>query len=447
MMTEIITYLFIAIVFALIGLFIGKLLSKLNFEKDKTALEKEKSTLEERLILLQQSKENTENNFIESQIVLKNNQLEKEKLITTNARQDSEIQNLQIKLTENKGEVEKLNEKFTKEFENLATKILDENSTKFKTQNKESISAILNPLKEKIEGFEKKVTETQEKSIGMHSALREQLGHLKDLNLQMSKEAINLTKALKGDNKTQGDWGETQLEILLEKAKLTKGIHYSTQGGFRDNEGKVKKPDFIINLPDNRHLIVDSKVSLTAYESYFSSENEIEKEAFLSKHIKSIRDHFKDLSSKKYDTLYEINSPDYVLMFVPIEPALMIALNKVNDLYLEALDKNIVLVSTSTLLATLSTVSSMWRQENQKNNVLEISKQAGALYDQFVNLTEDLIKVGNQLKTVQGSYDSSMKKLTGRGNLIKKVENIKQLGVNTSKKIHQSLLDRANDLD
>jgi len=447
MMTEIITYLFIAIVFALIGLFIGKLLSKLNFEKDKTTLEKEKSTLEERLILLQQSKENTENNFIESQIALKNNQLEKEKLITTNARQDSEIQNLQIKLNENKGEVEKLNEKFTKEFENLATKILDENSTKFKTQNRESISAILNPLKEKIEGFEKKVTETQEKSIGMHSALREQLGHLKDLNLQMSKEAINLTKALKGDNKTQGDWGETQLEILLEKAKLTKGIHYSTQGGFRDNEGKVKKPDFIINLPDNRHLIVDSKVSLTAYESYFSSENEIEKEAFLSKHIKSIRDHFKDLSSKKYDTLYEINSPDYVLMFVPIEPALMIALNKVNDLYLEALDKNIVLVSTSTLLATLSTVSSMWRQENQKNNVLEISKQAGALYDQFVNLTEDLIKVGNQLKTVQGSYDSSMKKLTGRGNLIKKVENIKQLGVNTSKKINQSLLDRANDLD
>ena len=447
MMTEIITYLFIAIVFALIGMFIGKLLSKLNFEKDKTTLEKEKSTLEERLILLQQSKENTENNFIESQIALKNNQLEKEKLITTNARQDSEIQNLQIKLIENKGEVEKLNEKFTKEFENLATKILDENSTKFKTQNKESISAILNPLKEKIEGFEKKVTETQEKSIGMHSALREQLGHLKDLNLQMSKEAINLTKALKGDNKTQGDWGETQLEILLEKAKLTKGIHYSTQGGFRDNEGKVKKPDFIINLPDKRHLIVDSKVSLTAYESYFSSENEIEKEAFLSKHIKSIRDHFKDLSSKKYDTLYEINSPDYVLMFVPIEPALMIALNKVNDLYLEALDKNIVLVSTSTLLATLSTVSSMWRQENQKNNVLEISKQAGALYDQFVNLTEDLIKVGNQLKTVQGSYDSSMKKLTGKGNLIKKVENIKQLGVNTSKKINQSLLDRANDLD
>ena len=446
-MNDLIIYLLIAVIFALIGLFIGKLLSKLNFEKENTTTEKEKATLEERLILLQQSKEITENNFTASQVALKEKQQEKENLITTNTRQDAEIHNLQQKLVENKGEVEKLNEKFTKEFENLATRILDENSTKFKNQNKESISAILNPLKEKIEGFEKKVTETQEKSIGMHSALREQLGHLKDLNLQMSKEAINLTKALKGDNKTQGDWGETQLEILLEKAKLTKGIHYSTQGGFRDDEGKVKKPDFIINLPDNRHLIVDSKVSLTAYEGYFSSENEIEKEAFLSKHIKSIRDHFKDLSSKKYDALYEINSPDYVLMFVPIEPALMIALNKVNDLYLEALDKNIVLVSTSTLLATLSTVSSMWRQENQKKNVLEISKQAGALYDQFVNLTEDLIKVGNQLKTVQGSYDSSMKKLTGRGNLIKKVENIKQLGVSTSKSIHQNLLDRASDAD
>ena len=447
MMNDLIIYFLIALTFSFIGIFIGKLLAKLNFEKEKTVVEKEKSTLEERVALLQQSKDMIENNYIELQKELKSNQQEKEHLITVNTRQESENKNLQLKLDEHKVEVEKLHEKFTKEFENLATKILDDNSTKFKTQNKESISAILNPLKEKIEGFEKKVTETQEKSIGMHSALREQLGHLKDLNLQMSKEAINLTKALKGDNKTQGDWGETQLEILLEKAKLTKGIHYSTQGGFRDDEGKIKKPDFIINLPDNRHLIVDSKVSLTAYEGYFSAENEIEKEAFLSKHIKSIRDHFKDLSSKKYDTLYEINSPDYVLMFVPIEPALMIALNKVNDLYLEALDKNIVLVSTSTLLATLSTVSSMWRQENQKNNVLEISKQAGALYDQFVNLTEDLIKVGNQLKTVQGSYDSSMKKLTGRGNLIKKVENIKQLGVNTSKKINQNLLDRANDLD
>lgn len=243
--------------------------------------------------------------------------------------------------------------------------------------------------------------------------------------------------------------GRNTIGSFIRKSKINKRhpLLYSTQGGFRDDEGRVKKPDFIINLPDNRHLIVDSKVSLTAYERYFSAENEIEKEAFLKKHIESIRKHFKDLSDKKYDTLYEINSPDYVLMFVPIEPALMIALNQVNNLYLEALDKNIVLVSTSTLLATLSTVSSMWRQENQKRNVLEIANQAGKLYDQFVNLTDDLIKVGNQLKTVQGSYDSSMKKLTGKGNLIRKVEVIRELGAKTSKNLNKNLLDRATQDD
>lgn len=370
---------------------------------------------------------------------------EKEYLTIENTKNQTDKANLKEKLELNKQDVEKLQEKFTKEFENLANKILTDNSKTFKEQNKESIEGILNPLKEKIDGFEKKVAESQKESIGMHSALKEQLRGLKDLNLQMSKEAINLTKALKGDSKVQGDWGETQLEMLLEKANLTKGIHFQTQGGYRDDEGKLKKPDFIINLPDDRHLIIDSKVSLTAYESYASNEDEVVKENSLKKHLESLRKHIKDLSSKKYDSLYEINTPDYVLMFVPIEPALMIALNNSNDLYLEALDKNVVLVSTSTLLATLSTVSSMWRQENQKKNVLAIAEQAGKLYDQFVNLTDDLIKVGNQLKTVQGSYDTSMKKLTGKGNLITKVERIKVLGAKTSKNLNKNLLDRASE--
>ncbi|MFT5761514.1 MAG: DNA recombination protein RmuC [Polaribacter sp.] len=370
---------------------------------------------------------------------------EKDSLTIENTKNQTDNTNLKEKLELNKQDVEKLQEKFTKEFENLANKILTDNSKTFKEQNKESIEGILNPLKERIDGFEKKVAESQKESIGMHSALKEQLRGLKDLNLQMSKEAINLTKALKGDSKVQGDWGETQLEMLLEKANLTKGIHFETQGGYRDDEGKLKKPDFIINLPDDRHLIIDSKVSLTAYESYTSSDEEIDKEISLKKHLESLRKHIKDLSSKKYDSLYEINTPDYVLMFVPIEPALMIALNNSNDLYLEALDKNVVLVSTSTLLATLSTVSSMWRQENQKKNVLAIAEQAGKLYDQFVNLTDDLIKVGNQLKTVQGSYDTSMKKLTGKGNLITKVERIKVLGAKTSKNLNKNLLDRTTE--
>ena len=431
MMIDLLIYLIITITSIFIGLFLGRNFTRLKFEKKQ-------ATLEERNTILS-------NSFHEITEDLKNSQLEKEALIATKTRLDTELKNSELKLVENKQELDKIQEKFTKEFENLANKILDEKSSKFTEQNKLNITSILTPLKEKIEVFEKKVSESQKESIGMHSALKEQLNNLKDLNIQMSKEAINLTKALKGDSKTQGDWGETQLEILLEKANLAKDIHFTTQGGYRDEEGRLKKPDFIINLPDNRHLIVDSKVSLTNYEAYFNEEDEKQKEVYLKKHIESIRKHIKELSDKKYESLYEINTPDYVLMFVPIEPAYLLALSNNNQLYLEALDKNVVLVSTSTLLATLSTVSSMWRQENQKKNVLEIANQAGRLYDQFVNLTDDLIKVGNQLKTVQGSYDTSMKKLTGKGNLIKKVEKIKELGAKTSKIMNKNLLDRASE--
>ena len=429
-MMDLLINLIIILAGIFMGLFLGRNFTKLKFEKEHSALEERNSFLNERL-----------NDATED---LKTIQLEKEALIAAKTRLATELKNSENEMQNNKEELNKIQEKFTKEFENLANKILEEKSTKFTEQNKLNITSILNPLKEKIEGFEKKVSESQKESIGMHSALKEQLNNLKDLNLQMSKEAINLTKALKGDSKAQGDWGETQLEILLEKANLAKNIHFTTQGGYRDEDGRLKKPDFIINLPDKRHLIVDSKVSLTNYEAYFNAEDEEQKKLHLKRHIESIRKHIKELSEKKYETLYEINTPDYVLMFVPIEPAYLLALNNNNQLYLEALDKNVVLVSTSTLLATLSTVSSMWRQENQKNNVLEIANQAGRLYDQFVNLTDDLIKVGTQLKTVQGSYDTSMKKLTGKGNLVKKVEKIRELGAKTSKIMNKNLLDRAS---
>ena len=432
MMTDLFIYLIITLVSIFIGFFLGKSLAKLKFERKHAALEERNSFLDRSL-----NETNDE---------LKNTQLEKEALIASKTRLATELKNSDEKIAKNKEELNTIQEKFTKEFENLANKILEEKSTKFTEQNKLNITSILNPLKEKIEGFEKKVSESQKESVGMHSALKEQLNSLKDLNLQMSKEAINLTKALKGDSKAQGDWGETQLEILLEKANLAKDIHFTTQGGYRDEDGRLKKPDFIINLPDKRHLIVDSKVSLTNYEAYFNADDEEQKKIHLKKHIESIRKHIRELSEKKYESLYEINAPDYVLMFVPIEPAYLLALNNNNSLYLEALDKNVVMVSTSTLLATLSTVSSMWRQENQKKNVLEIANQAGRLYDQFVNLTDDLIKVGTQLKTVQGSYDTSMKKLTGKGNLVKKVEKIRELGAKTSKIMNKNLLDRASEV-
>tara|TARA_B100000768_G_scaffold182056_1_gene208984 strand:- start:9551 stop:10849 length:1299 start_codon:yes stop_codon:yes gene_type:complete len=431
MMMDLLIYLIITLVSIFIGIFLGKNLAKLKLGRKYAALK-------ERNYLLDRSLNETNDE-------LKNTQLEKEALIATKTRLATELKNSDEKIAKNKEELNTIQEKFTKEFENLANKILEEKSTKFTEQNKLNITSILNPLKEKIEGFEKKVSESQKESVGMHSALKEQLNSLKDLNLQMSKEAINLTKALKGDSKAQGDWGETQLEILLEKANLVKDIHFTTQGGYRDEDGRLKKPDFIINLPDKRHLIVDSKVSLTNYEAYFNADNEEQKKIHLKKHIESIRKHIRELSEKKYESLYEINAPDYVLMFVPIEPAYLLALNNNNSLYLEALDKNVVMVSTSTLLATLSTVSSMWRQENQKKNVLEIANQAGRLYDQFVNLTDDLIKVGTQLKTVQGSYDTSMKKLTGKGNLVNKVEKIRELGAKTSKIMNKNLLDRASE--
>ena len=468
---EMIYILLSLLIGGLIGLFISKKISGLQAEKDLAAgdekfnlLLKEKeyqqNNAKENIARLEQSllesKNEQEKLIVNGKIDLeelryqKEEQLselakEKELLAVSLERADAKTEELTIDLRENKAEIEKLQEKFTKEFENLANKILEEKSKTFSDQNQKNINDILKPLQEKIQSFEKKVEDTNKESIDRNSGLRQQIESLKDLNNKMSAEAVNLTKALKGDNKVQGDWGETQLEVILETAKLTKEIHYTPQGGHRDDSGKLKKPDFIINLPDDRQLIIDSKVSLTNYEAYYSADDDTNREIYLNKHIDSIKKHIKELSEKKYADLYEINTPDYVIMFVPIEPALMLALTKNNNLYLDALDKNIVLVSISTLLATLSTVSSMWRQENQKKNILEIASQASKLYDQFVNLTDDLLKVGNQLKTVQGSYDSSMRKLTGKGNLIRKVENIKDLGVITNKNFNQNLIDRASE--
>jgi len=435
MMNELIIYLLITVIAILLGIFVGGLLAKVKSEG-----------LEGRNESLQEINEKSERTINELQEEIKEVQLAKEVLVIENTKQESQLQNLQLKYDENQKDVEKLQEKFTKEFENLANKILEEKSSKFTEKNKENLATILNPLKERIEGFEKKVETTHKESIDYHAALRQQIIGLKELNLQMSKEAVNLTKALKGDSKAQGDWGETQLQLLLEKANLTRDIHYTTQGGYRDEENNLKKPDFVINLPDNRHLIIDSKVSLTAYEAYFNEEDSSLKEEHLKKHIESIRKHFKELSEKKYADLYGINSPDYVLMFVPIEPALMLALGKVNNLYLEALDKNVVLVSTSTLLATLSTVSSLWRQENQKKNVIEIARQAGALYDKFEGLLKDLIGIGKKIDDSKKDYNAAMNKLVeGRGNLINSVEKLKKLGAKTEKSLPENIIDRAAD--
>ena len=370
-----------------------------------------------------------------------------------------ELMNLRTELGAKNEEIKHLNEKLEElnsskkedetrlkeTFKNLANQILENNSEKFKKQNKEQIGDLLSPLGKELEQFKNKVEQTNKEHIQRNSALTEKIRSLESLNLKLSQDAINLTNALKGDSKTQGDWGEIQLEVLLEKSGLMDGVHFSTQGGYKDEEGKTKKPDFIVHLPENKHLIIDSKVSLTAYEAYYNAEDEAHKEIALKKHIDSIRNHFNELSGKNYPSLYGINAPDHVLMFVPIEPALMLALHQDQRIYLDALDKNIVLLSTSTLLATLSTIASIWKQEDQKRNVLEIAKEGGLLYDKFEGFISDLLTVGNSLKNSQESYEKAMNKLVeGRGNIIKKVENLKSLGAKTKKSLPQKIVDRAS---
>ena len=358
---------------------------------------------------------------------------------------NEEIKHLKEKLEELSSSKKEDETRLKETFKNLANQILENNSEKFRKQNKEQIGDLLSPLGKELEQFKNKVEQTNKEHIQRNSALTEKIRSLESLNIKLSQDAINLTNALKGDSKTQGDWGEIQLEVLLEKSGLMDGVHFSTQGGYKDEEGKTKKPDFIIHLPENKHLIIDSKVSLTAYEAYYNSDDEAHKEIALKKHIDSIRNHFNELSGKNYPSLYGINAPDHVLMFVPIEPALMLALHQDQRIYLDALDKNIVLLSTSTLLATLSTIASIWKQEDQKRNVLEIAKEGGLLYDKFEGFISDLLTVGNSLKNSQESYEKAMNKLVeGRGNIIKKVENLKSLGAKTKKSLPQKIVDRAS---
>jgi len=342
-------------------------------------------------------------------------------------------------------ELEKRQEQLRKDFEILATKILDEKSEKFTLQNKENIKQILNPLQDKIQLFEKKVEDTQIRSVKMHSALEEQLKGLKDLNQQMTKEATNLTKALKGDSKMQGNWGELVLERVLEKSGLEKDREYFVQQSFNLPDGTRVLPDVVLYLPDNKKMIIDSKVSLTDYERYVNAEDH-ERPHFLKAHINSIRKHVDQLSEKKYEDLYDIESPDFVLLFVPIEPAFAIAINEDNSIYNKAFEKNIVIVTPATLLATLRTVDTMWNNEKQQRNAIEIARQAGALYDKFEGLVSDLMGVGKKIDAAKTDYSAAMNKLVeGRGNLITSVEKLKKLGAKAKKSLPEIIIKRSEE--
>tara|TARA_B110001454_G_scaffold42546_1_gene41742 strand:- start:101 stop:1246 length:1146 start_codon:yes stop_codon:yes gene_type:complete len=330
------------------------------------------------------------------------------------------------------------------EFKNLANEIFEEKSKKFSSNNKESISTILDPLKERIQNFENKVEKSNQANSEWNGRLQEQIKSLKELNLQMSKEAENLTHALKGDSKTQGNWGELQVENILKKVGLKEGVGYYKEKNFKNEDDDNQRPDYIVNLPDGKNIIIDSKVSLTAYANYFNTKNSDEKKNLLKDHVKSVNNHIKSLSEKNYQNL-ELNQPDYILMFIANEPALGLALIEDSQIYDKALENNIIIVSTSTLLATLSTVAFMWKQDNQNKHALEIARQAGALYDKFCSFSDELIKVGSNIDSTKKTYSGAMKKLVdGKDNLVRKSERLRELGAKASKKINSKLIDRAD---
>ncbi len=330
----------------------------------------------------------------------------------------------------------------TAEFKNLANEILEQKSKSFTESNKQNIENILKPLSEKIQGFEKKVEDTYDKESKQRFSLEQQIRQLQEANIQISQEALNLTNALKGESKTQGVWGEFILERVLEKSGLKKGSEYEVQVNLKDEDGKTKQPDVIVRLPENKDLIIDSKVSLSAYEKYSSEDEEKQKELYLKQHLLSIRNHIKGLSEKNYQNLEGIRNLDFVMMFMPIEAAFTLAVQHDDKLFIDAFEKNIVIVCPSTLLATLRTIQNIWRYEQQNNNAMEIAQSAGRIYDKFVLFLESLDDLGTYLDKAQRSYGKTYNQLqSGHGNLIGRVQKLKELGARTSKKIPSKLLD------
>jgi DNA recombination protein RmuC len=364
---------------------------------------------------------------------------------TSLAATEADYRNLQEKLIEQKTDLELVQEKFTSQFKNLANDILEEKSKKFTEQNKTSIFELLKPLGEKITEFEKKVEDTNKESISRNSALKEQLENLQKLNVQMTREAENLTRALKGDTKTQGAWGEFILESILEKSGLEKDREYTIQESYTGDDGRRRRPDVIIRLPENRQVIIDSKVSLTAYDSFVNATSDEERVGFLKAHIISIRQHLRGLSDKNYQSISD-RSLDFIIMFIPIEPAYILAIQSEKNLYEDALDRRIMFVSPTLLIPSLQLIKNVWKQEYQNRNTLEIARHASSLYDKFVGFTQDLIDIGNQIKKSQTAYEGAMNKLTtGNGNLVKSVERFKALGIKPAKNIDPRLVDRSAD--
>jgi DNA recombination protein RmuC len=442
------------IIYLLIGLVVGFIIAYLFLKSKKTIPIEEVNRLNEEInsLKVEVGKYSERIKLLESdktslQSDLKSEREKSEKLTSENSFLKSDYSNLQTKLSEQKAEIEELQQKFTKEFENLANKIFKEKTDEFSKQSKTNLDILLNPLNQKIKDFEKKVEETYDKESKERFSLAKEIKGLQELNMKMSKDATDLTNALKGDSKVMGNWGEIVLESILEKSGLVRDREYFVQESHVSADGKRLQPDVIVKLPENKNIIIDSKVSIVAYDKYCSSKNEDDREVELKKHINSIRNHVSELSTKNYQQIYDLEGLDFVIMFVPIEPAYNIAAQMDWEFFSSAPEKNIIILSPSNLLIALKTIAFLWRREFQNRNALEIARQAGSLYDKFVNFYNDLLDVGKKMDSAKDSYENAMKKIhDGRGNLISGVEKIKELGAKASKSLPPAAINRV-DID
>jgi len=438
------------IIFLITGIFIGLLIGFLA-AKSKYAVKSGVAFEEVEIIKTDKTKAEERN------LILERNNIELKKEIDETRNKFSELnkdyskvaaqnENLIEKLNEQKAEIEKIQENFRNEFKNLANEILEDKSKRFTDQNKELVQGLLKPLEKNITDFQNRINDIHTSDTASRASLLEQIKQLSELNKQMSQDADNLTKALKGESKTQGTWGEFILESILDKSGLIKNEQYKVQESLIGEDGKRLQPDVIVYLPDNKNIIIDSKVSLVSYERYISSNNDKEKEDYLREHIKSIENHIKGLSEKKYQNIYDLNTLDFVIMFIPIEPASNLALQFDPNLLYNALERKIVIVSPTTLIMTLRIIVNIWRQENQTKNAQRIAQESGALYDKFTGFVSDLESIGLKLKQSYESYESAYSKLsTGKGNIFKRIENLKDLGAKTNKSLPTNLLDSADE--
>lgn len=429
------------LLYILVGLAIG-FLTGWFVARSKSATEAQQTTA--KLLADQERLKEYQERFAKLETELQRERDKVLELANSLSSTEADYRNLEEKLDERKAELHELQKQFSDQFKNLANEIFEEKSKKFTEQNKTNLYDLLKPLGEKIVEFEKKVEETNKDSIARNSALREQLENLQRLNVQMTREAENLTRALKGDTKAQGAWGEFILESILEKSGLERDREYSVQESFTTNEGRLR-PDVIVRLPENKHVIIDSKVSLTAYNTFVNATTDEEKTTALKAHLLSIRQHMKGLSEKNYQNVTD-NGLDFIIMFIPIEPAYILAIQSEKNLYEEALEKRIVFVSPTLLIPSLQLIKNVWKQEYQNRHVIDIANKAGDLYDKFVGFTDDLVTLGKHLDSSKKFYEESMKKLSvGSGNLVRKVEDLKKLGAKASKSIDQRLLSKSEE--